>query len=479
MKCKYCQAELEEDMNLCPVCGKEQDASEETVTPEVKETAVPEIKEGIKATPGKIALAIAAGVVVLALLIAMVVGGLNGDTVKEEEKTPAPTEATAAAIEETVPAGTIPPDGNPEDVTCKGSYSATSEELNAVRDTVVAVVGNEELTIGELQVYYWESIYAFEGELGAYASQFGLDFSRGLDTQLCSIGDISMTWQQYFLDYALNVWHQHQAVALAGQAEGYELTEIYRTELERLPAQIEEMAKSYGKEDVQAWVQDYIGPGCTVEDFISYMRTYYLGMGYLEDLDKTTVFTEEEVEAYFAENESAYAESGITKESGKTVDVRHILLMPENGETGADGYPVYSEEDWAACEAEAQRIYDEWLAGDLSEQSFHDFAVEYSQDGNAAMGGIYEDVTKGYMVETFDAWCFDETRQSGDHGLVKTQFGYHIMYFIDSQDIWYAHAEADMRSDMIGIKVPAAMEGYPMVVDYSTIKLGVLPNING
>lgn len=505
MKCKYCQAELEEGVSLCPVCGKEQEeapavenTAEESVAEvvaeepaveaaaeELEEATAPEIKEGIKATPGKIALAIAAGVVVLALLVAMVVSGLDGDPFKNNEVTVAPTSgmiggATEAVVEnETVPAGTIPPDGNPEDVTCKGSYSVTAEELNASRDTVVAVIGDEELTIGELQIYYWESIYAFESEVGSYASMFGLDFGRGLDTQLCAIGDISMTWQQYFLEYALNVWNQHQSVALAGKDAGYELSEVYRTELESLPGQIEETAQYYGAEDVATWIQSYIGPGCTMEDFLTYMHTYYLGIGYLESLESSFNFTEAEVEAYFTENEAIYAESGITKDSGKSVDVRHILLMPENGETGEDGYPVYTDEAWAACEAEIQKIYDEWLTGDLSEQSFHDYAVKYSEDGSAYLGGLYEDVTQGYMVEAFDAWCFDESRKPGDHGLVKTQYGYHIMYFVGSQQLWYAQAEADLLSDMLSAEVPAAMEAYPMTVDFSAIKLGQLPEANG
>ena len=485
MKCKYCQAELEDGVNVCPACGKEQEEiptqelteeiPAETVTEEVPVT---EIKEGVKATPGKIALAIVAGIVVLALLVAMVVSGIDGDAFKGNEETLVPTEAATEAVEPATE-GTIPPNGNPEDVTCKGSYSVTTEELNASRDTVVAVIGDEELTIGELQIYYWESIYAFDSEMGAYASQLGLDFSQGLDTQLCAIGDVSMTWQQYFLEYALNVWHQHQAVALAGKAAGHEMGEAYQKELENLPNVIQQQAEYYGASDVESWIQDYIGPGCTQEDFLTYMRTYYLGIGYLEELEKNTAFTAEEVDAFFTENEALYADSGVTKESGKTVDVRHILLMPNNGTTGEDGYPVYSEEDWAACEAEVQKIYDEWKSGDLSEQSFHDFAVKYSQDGNAYLGGIYEDVTKGYMVETFDAWCFDESRQPGDHGLVKTQYGYHIMYFVGSHDIWYAQAEADMLSDLIGAKVPEAMETYPMTVDFSAIKLGQLPQISG
>ena len=114
MKCKYCQAEMEENVTICPACGKEQETGaaaevetvEEVVTeevaveeipaaeeaPETEETPVAEetpaeqepaaeIKEGVKATPGKIALAIAAGVVVLALLVAMVISSLVGTVV--------------------------------------------------------------------------------------------------------------------------------------------------------------------------------------------------------------------------------------------------------------------------------------------------------------------------------------------------------------------------------------------------------------
>ena len=79
MKCKYCQAELEEGATLCPACGMEQmeetvpaedvvaaeeiTPAEEVLPEEPVMQAPTEIKEGIKATPGKIALAVGAVVV--------------------------------------------------------------------------------------------------------------------------------------------------------------------------------------------------------------------------------------------------------------------------------------------------------------------------------------------------------------------------------------------------------------------------------
>ena len=117
-----------------------------------------------------------------------------------------------------------------------------------------------------------------------------------------------------------------------------------------------------------------------------------------------------------------------------TVDIRHILIMPEGGTKDANGKTVYTDEEWEACRKKAQEIYDKYLNGELTEEAFAELAKTHSQDGNAEQGGIYTDVQKGSMTETFDAWIFDESREAGDTGLVKTQYGYHVMYFSHRDD---------------------------------------------
>ena len=34
------------------------------------------------------------------------------------------------------------------------------------------------------------------------------------------------------------------------------------------------------------------------------------------------------------------------------------------------------------------------------------------------------------MVEAFNDWCFDPARSAGDTGVVETEYGYHVMYFV-------------------------------------------------
>ena len=454
MNCKYCGSELMEGKRFCPECGKDQmEAPEEKKKP-----------------AGKIALAVTAVVVVLAVLVALIVGGMNKDLFYTNA-TEAPTEAPAE-IPETAPPATVPADGNPDDVTCKGTYTVTDDEAIASANTVVATMGGKELTNGQLQVFYWEEVYSFLQEYGSYAAYFGLDYTQGLDVQSCAMSDTAMTWQQYFLQSALNTWSSYQSMALERENNGVEMDADTMEYLAGLSEEMATIAKDDGYESVEAMIKSFVGVGPSVDDYINFIAMYHEGYAYFCHVYDNTNPTAEEVEAYFAENEASYAEQGVTKDAGVYVDIRHILIMPEGGETGADGYPVYTEEAWAAAEEEVNKIFNQWKNGETTEDRFGQLAQEYSQDGSASNGGLYTDVYKGQMVENFENWCFDEARKVGDYDIVKTQFGYHIMYFVGSRDVWFANAEYDLISQSVSSLIPAAMEKYPAEVDYSAIKLG-------
>ena len=76
------------------------------------------------------------------------------------------------------------------------------------------------------------------------------------------------------------------------------------------------------------------------------------------------------------------------------------------------------------------------------------------------------------MVEAFNDWCFDENRQTGDHGLVKTQYGYHIMYLVDSREGINSKVEYLVQSQNAYAKMETLVEQNPMTVDYKSIVLG-------
>ena len=119
----------------------------------------------------------------------------------------------------------------------------------------------------------------------------------------------------------------------------------------------------------------------------------------------------------------------------------------------------------------AQQILATWQAGEATEDSFAELAKEHSADGNASQGGLYTDVTKGYMVESFDSWIFDAAREKGNVDIVKTQFGYHIMFFVDREYTWGTHCSNALLTESLQYAIDSAKEKYPMEIDYDRIVL--------
>ena len=151
--------------------------------------------------------------------------------------------------------------------------------------------------------------------------------------------------------------------------------------------------------------------------------------------------------------------------------VRHILIMPETdtvdttdeetGETTTEQTEA-TDEQWAAAEEKANEIYEEYQSGDMTEISFAELAEEYSEDtaslsANGVYGGIYENIPESEnMAEEFKNWALDKSRQYGDTGIVKTQFGYHIMYFVRSEPQYMASSRTAVLAEMADEFVDAA-----------------------
>lgn len=418
-----------------------------------------------KSTPGKIALAVAFVVVLAAALIAVVVTGLKDNGAEAAVETAAVTEAT------------IPADGNPDDETAKGSYTASDEAVIANRDTVVARLGDRTLTNGQLQVGYWMEVQSFLSSYGSYAAYFGLDYTQPLDTQVCGIAENGCTWQQFFLASALNSWKNYQSLAAEAEAAQFRMEDAYVQELDGIAQQMEENAQLYGMESGDALLQANVGAGATMEDYIHYMQLYYSGNLYFDWLCEAHTPTDAEIEAYFTENEEAYKENGLERDD-KYVSVRHILIMPEGADSSTIRSETFDDAAWATSEAKAQEVLALFEAGDGSEDSFAQLAMLHSQDGNASDGGLYTDVYEGQMVEPFENWCFDADRKAGDSGIVKTDFGYHVMYFVSSRPAWTDTVKSEMMSNRANELLNGILENYTMEADFANINLAYV-NMGG
>lgn len=127
-----------------------------------------------------------------------------------------------------------------------------------------------------------------------------------------------------------------------------------------------------------------------------------------------------------------------------TVDVRHILLsFKEDPQSQEEA----TTEEIAAAQNKAESVYKTWQDGAKTEDSFAELAKTMSTDtGSKDKGGLYEDVAVGSMVAPFEEWCFDPAKKPGDTGIVKTTYGFHVMYMVNNDPANFQYLK-DIRTD--------------------------------
>ena len=160
--------------------------------------------------------------------------------------------------------------------------------------------------------------------------------------------------------------------------------------------------------------------------------------------------------------------------ASKVYSVRHILVIPESGDddsssssSSSTATKKYTEEEWAAALEKANSILDEYNKGDKTELSFAELAEKYTDDTsstsvnmNNMYGGGIMDTQLGQMVSDFENWAIDSSRKYGDAEIVKSSYGYHIMFFISYCPQYMYDAENQYITDLINDDADSAAKTY-------------------
>lgn len=422
-----------------------------------------------------------------------------------------------------------------------------------------ATVNGEKYSASEVQ-YYFHSVYQdFMSQFSYYASALGLDTSKSLRSQECSIDENSETWFDYFAAKALDQMADIRAICDKADSDGFTWNDDMQATFDANMDTLKESAKTanvslknylkrlYGSVmtqsayekhlkltiQAQAYVANFMdsltysdselesaysearnsydlvnyecirisgtaqstkdADGNTVEatdeekaqaleyakDLAnSFYESYEAGesLSKLADSDDKASYTDGKNTAYYDsvllnwlfddsrkdgdsavladEDNSAYYVAVFGERfrpEFNVQDVRHILIQPESGEKkeGDEGYEEEQAQLKADAKARAEELLNQYLAGDATEDAFAALAQENSADtGSAVNGGLISEVSEiSSYVEPFRNWA-TASHQPGDTGIVESDYGYHIMYYVgNAEPYWKSKVSSSLQNN--------------------------------
>ncbi|MBR5253382.1 MAG: peptidylprolyl isomerase [Clostridia bacterium] len=202
------------------------------------------------------------------------------------------------------------------------------------------------------------------------------------------------------------------AEELAAINEVGAFADAIRAEIEKVTVQsddeTDEQFAERKEELFAATYNNYTAIAELTSDVKEWVKTANVGDTFVESVDGTT-FTVYMLEA------TPY------RKEEKSRNIRHILFSSNNYTT----------------DEKAKEVLDAFIAAGATEAEFERLAKEYSDDTTASVGGLIENVLKGQMVAEFEDWMFDESRQVGDYGIIKSAYGWHLMFYPGEGEFTY------------------------------------------
>jgi len=244
--------------------------------------------------------------------------------------------------------------------------------------------------------YYGNAYNSFLTQYGSYATYFGLDTSSGI-TGLASqnMGD-DTTWKDYFMDQAVSQMKSIQALCDYADQNGIEASQedvdSINSELEAMTASV----TSYGYKNLNAFFKYNYGKGVTEKVYRQEALRSAKASAAYDAYVSSLSFSEDEAAAYYATLNGDY-------------DIYTYALYSLSAED-TDGDGSVSEEEYAAAEANAQKILDAYNAdtdtADITERLtaavqtvVADATASSTHTAGSSLNSYYADFLKGIPAE--------------------------------------------------------------------------------
>ena len=171
--------------------------------------------------------------------------------------------------------------------------------------TTALTVGDTNYSVARMNYEYQKAYMNFNQTYGQYFSSL-IDTSRSLKDQSCPFDANGGTWDDYFKQNAETNLTQLSAVYAKAVAEGYTLTEDEAAEIDTAVENYRAYGKSLGYATLNKFLSAYFGTGNSEKTVRANMAEELIASRYADDIYASFTYTDEELDAYYAENADSY-----------------------------------------------------------------------------------------------------------------------------------------------------------------------------
>ncbi len=279
-------------------------------------------------------------------------------------------------------------------------------------------IGDESLSAAEMNYFYANTYYQYYD----YMTMFGVNLSMPLEDQDCVLTEEG-SWKDFLMDTAMESAKGMYAMYNAAMAEGFELSEAGKEDVEHEMEHLSEYAKSNGYSSVKKYLRAGYGTGVNEALIRDMMTMATLVNEYANAKGEGFTYTDSEIEAYYKDNVDSFRE----------YDVHYYYIAAETEEvTDAEGNTTTEVVEGGV---EAALAAAEELAAQVTDEASFDAAVAAYKDGATVSH------THGYVKSSLNAayrdWATDSAREEGDVTAVSNENGAYVVLYVGYDDNMY------------------------------------------
>ena len=268
-------------------------------------------------------------------------------------------------------------------------------------------IGNHDLTQLEYDYYFNSAANSYISNYSYLLSYMGLDTTKDYDEQIYS-GE--MTWKDFFDELAVSQIQEVKALKDDAAKTGFTFDEA--AEYQTFQENLVQAADGAGVSKAQYYKNLY-GEYATEKNVEAFIKDTLLASAYYEKIREDNKPSQEEIDAYYAENKNDY----------DTVDYRSFTF------SSADITEESEEADRTAAVEEFKKSAEEFEERVNEGEDFNALCIEYAADAEAK--AEYEDAENDNSLssgvnyssanDVYSDWLFDEARTAGETTVITDE----------------------------------------------------------